>query len=233
TLAVRWPDAPQRLANLDALRALASEYEALCRSDGSACTIVGLLQYFSTAAEVSWDGEEMTANDDQSFTEDAGAVVIMTYHRAKGLEWPVVVLSSLDKGTQDDAFGVHLESEHPEFDPDAPLAGRWIRYWPRLFARRKNGVPLVERVEASVYGQRDRREDLEERARLLYVGMTRARDHLVFATRDKTTWLDELTTHGEPLIRFGEASITVAGPSGTTYAARVWELEPEEEAALP
>lgn len=229
SLAVRWPDAPQRLANLDALRALATEYEALCRSDGSACTIVGLLQYFSTAAEVMWDGEEMTANDDQSFTEDSGAVVITTYHRAKGLEWPVVILSSLDKDPKNDVFGVHLESDHAEFDPDRPLGGRWIRYWPSLFARRRNGVPLVAAVEQTPYGQRDQQEELEERARLLYVGMTRARDHLIFATRPKTAWLDELSADNAPLIKFFDNAITVGGPEPAIYPTRVWELEPEEE----
>lgn len=236
SLAARWPQPAQRLANLDSLRALASEYENLCASDGSACTLIGLLSYLRSAAEVSWDGEEMTANDDQAYTEDDGAVVITTYHRSKGLEWPVVILNSLDKGPRNDAFGIHLESDEPEFDPDQPLRGRWIRYWPNLFSSSKTG--FHEAVGKHRYAHVATQEEMEERARLLYVGATRARDHLIFATRtDKRgapVWLQELADENGPLLSFDSEHAVVRrqqADDAVRVPCRNWHLEPIEEGA--
>lgn len=232
TLAARWPAPQQRLANLDALCALAHEYEEWRASESRACTVAGLLGYFGVAAAEAWDGEEMSANDDQAFTEDDGAVVLMTYHRSKGLEWPVVILSSLHSGPGNDCFGVHLESDRAEFDADAPLDGRWVRFWPKPFGGRTKGVGLFERAAATERMTRVEAEEREERARLLYVGMTRARDHLIFAVRKSTTWLDELDNDGAPLIEFSDGAVLVHGDEMFRYPARSWKFEPAEEGSV-
>ena len=238
-LAARWPAPAQRLANLDALRALASEYEALCTSEGAACTLDGLLSYFYSAAEESWDGEEMTANDDQAYTEDEGAVVITTYHRSKGLEWPVVILSTLDKDPKADAFGIHLESDEPEFNPNAPLEGRWIRYWPNLFSSSKTAFHTA--VAKHRYTEQATNEEMEERARLLYVGATRARDHLVFATRTAKkkgapVWLWELADAEGAILSFEADHAVVRGQTpedALRIPCRHWQLESATEHAAP
>src|SRR6185437_13948750 len=103
------------------------------------------------------------------------------------------------------AFEVTPESLGEGFDPERPLANRAIRYWPwPLGATTK--APLAEAAEQSAEGQLVSMREDKERARLLYVGFTRARDHLVFAARvskgkQKTPWLDALCNpDGEPIV---------------------------------
>ena len=147
----------------------------------------------------------MLASDDQHVPADDGAVVVCTYHKAKGLEWPVVVLANLDRGERRDAFDVAPEFLGGTFDPARPLANRSIRYWPwPLGATQK--APLADAAAESPEGRQVSQREDKERARLLYVGFTRARDHLVLAGRVskqrlKTAWLDALcSADGEPLV---------------------------------
>lgn len=206
-LCARWPDAPQRLGNIDALRALAASYEARCGQEREAGTVAGLLRHFDDLRTERLRRDEMLASDDQHVSADAGAVMVCTYHKAKGLEWPVVVMASLDRTERRHAFEVLPVSDRADsdFDPATPLEGRWIRYWPWPLGGLEK-APLAEAAERSPEGQQVAEREQAERLRLLYVGFTRARDHLVLAARvskgkTKTHWLDELTdATGTPLL---------------------------------
>ena len=88
------------------------------------------------AGEPLWDGTEMRDKDEQHYSQGPHAVVLCTYHRSKGLEWPVVILASLDAAPRADAFGVKIQSPATALDPEHPLDGRWIRYCPRPLAGR-------------------------------------------------------------------------------------------------
>jgi ATP-dependent helicase/nuclease subunit A len=257
-LCARWPDAPQRVANLDALRGIASGYEDRCHQEREAGTVAGLLRYFDDMAAEKLRRDEVIASDDQHVPTDDGAVIVSTYHRAKGLEWPVVVLSSLDKAERRTAWEVCPESdgdrEGASFDPEHPLAGRWIRYWPKPLGGLKK-APLLEAAEQSPEGVRVGKREEKERARLLYVGFTRARDHLVLAVRVATSttkatkkteavvvtkavcqWLDALADEdGEALLALPvgagdgaqDAVVRVRTGKGSAsheVAARVWRL---------
>jgi ATP-dependent helicase/nuclease subunit A len=211
-LCARWPDPAQRIANLDALRATAANYEARCAQEREAATVAGMLRYFEVLRSPSLQGDELLASDDQHVPANDGAVVVCTYHKAKGLEWPVVVLANLDRGERRDAFDVAPESLGGTFDPERPLANRSIRYWPwPLGATQK--APLADAAADSPEGRQVSQREDKERARLLYVGFTRARDHLVLAGRVskqrlKTAWLDALcSADGEPLV---ELPVTAA-----------------------
>ena len=249
-LCARWPDAAQRVANLDALRGIASGYESRCKQEREAGTVAGLLRYFDDMSAVMLRRDEEIASDDQHVPTDDGAVIVSTYHRAKGLEWPVVVLSSLDRAEKRHAFDVCPESEDggKVFDPGNPLAGRWIRYWPWPLGALKSGTSW-EKGKASIEGARVAEREEKERARLLYVGFTRARDHLVIAARVTTTkatkklaavsdaacqWLDALADEeGAPLVALPMGAVdrvtdvvrirTGAGKS-LEVAARVWRF---------
>ncbi|MCA9587530.1 MAG: UvrD-helicase domain-containing protein, partial [Myxococcales bacterium] len=255
-LCARWPDAPQRIANLDALRALAVAYEDRCKEEREAGTIAGLLRHFDEMRSVKLQRDEMIASDDQHVPTDDGAVVVSTYHRAKGLEWPVVVLSSLNKKERRDAFDVCPESDRAAFDPRDPLAGRWIRYWPWPFGTLKT-VPMAEAAEASKEGLAVAEREEKERARLLYVGFTRARDHLVIAarlkrvkgnklvpahTRAECVWLESLShvdaDGASPLVTLpteaedgATDAIKVRTDRGKTLeaAARVWRFTADDD----
>ncbi|MEO8177852.1 MAG: UvrD-helicase domain-containing protein [Deltaproteobacteria bacterium] len=243
-LVLGWPDPEQRSGNVDALRALADRYEQTCRVTGAAASLAGMLHYFDQAREARWDGSEMRASDEQHFSQGPGAVVLCTYHRAKGLEWPVVVLASLDAAPRGDAFGVNIQAPGGALDPARPLEGRWIRYCPRPLAGRKN-FALIEREAQSAAGREARDDELRERARLLYVGFTRARDHLILAVRNKKgklepRWLDELRgADAAPLLRLSAPaaalelqSLVVAG-SQIRVDVRAWEVDLEQTESAP
>jgi ATP-dependent helicase/nuclease subunit A len=238
SLCRRWPDPNQRLANLDALRGLAADYEERCTQRREAATIAGLLRFFDEASEKVLVRDEELASDDQHTSTGPDAVTIVTYHRSKGLEWPVVILSSLHRPAKRTAFEVSPETERTSFDPTDPLGGRWIRYWPWPFGSKKS-APLKEAAATSPEGVAISAREQRERARLLYVGFTRARDHLILTARItktgyKTDWLDELRDEaGGPLVNLPAATqleandpeIAIgAAASALRVPARCWPL---------
>jgi ATP-dependent helicase/nuclease subunit A len=244
TLCARWPNPEQRMANIDALRGLAASYEERCLRRREGATIAGLLRFFNEVAERVLVRDEEIASDDQHMSVGRHAITIATYHRSKGLEWPVVILGSLDRATRRDAFEVSPESDNPAFNAADPLGGRWIRYWPWPYGQMKT-TRLAEAVATSTEGLAVAAREERERVRLLYVGFTRARDHLILAARAgktglKTAWLDELSDDiGKPLLNLPtavdateRAAVGIRGRDGqlTQVAARHWSVSGSIEA---
>ncbi len=240
-LARRWPDLEQRLANLDALRALVAAYENRATYLREAASLQGLLRYFEETQEKVKQQDEERASDEQHVLGSTDAVVLSTYHKSKGLEWPVVILADLDREGRRDVFDVLPESDEDGFDATDPLGKRWIRYWPWPLGLSRKAA-LRDRAESSEVGKRLAQREARERVRLLYVGFTRARDHLVLAVPAtkkgelKCAWLDELRDDAGPLLqlpRVGdhEHTLRLRG-DGETFdvAARVWSLNTSNEA---
>lgn len=167
-----WPEPARRLANLEAVRAEARAYEELCQARGTAATALGLVAHLGEL------GDEAL----QATPAAEDAVHVTTWHGAKGLEWPVVVLSQLDHGREPGAFEVAVEPAD-RFDFAAPLAGRWIRYWPWPYAGLSKGLAFLDAAGRSPEAGRARERHRRERLRILYVGFTRARDLLVAVAR--------------------------------------------------
>ena len=171
-LCLRWGDSEVRQANLDALRAQAAVHEARCAEQGVGCTAASLVTALETLASAGLD--------QQAFFDSDDAVVLSTWHRAKGLEWPVTVLYELEGMRADDGLGVRVVSESA-FDLAAPLAGRWIRFWPHPYHPNQSSAPFHARLEAHPALGPVCEQDERQRLRLFYVGWTRARDRLVLA----------------------------------------------------
>jgi ATP-dependent helicase/nuclease subunit A len=236
-LAVRWPDPEQRLANLEALRALAADYEERCDYQSEAATLQGLLRYFQeTQQPIRQRGEER-ATDEQHVPSSTAAVTISTLHKSKGLEWPVVIVSSLDREGRRDAFDVTPEADRDAFDAADPLGGRWIRYWPwPLAQQQRTTAPIALRAAASSFGRAVAERDHRERVRLLYVAFTRPRDHLILAVPllkkgPKTAWLDELRDEQGALLTLPQPDalhpeVAIRGLAGrVAIAPRMWRLD--------
>ena len=172
-LCARWGEGTNRLANLDVLRAAAITYLSGCESQGTAPTVTGLINHMTTMGEGGTDA--------RASTQDENAVVVSTWHKAKGLEWPVVVLYEVHKEPGRLPLGVNVASDVERTRLEDPLAGRWIRYWPNPYQSSTKRTRFHELVADSDPGrfadERERRETL----RLLYVGWTRARDRVVVA----------------------------------------------------
>jgi len=185
-LVMRWGSPRQRLANLDALRGLARTYEEVCLSARTPATAAGLVMHLHRNIE---SGGNQSANPDEN------GIHVLTYHKSKGLEWPLVILYDLDYSVLGTAFGTAVESPAGAMDPLKPLAGRTIRYWPWPYGAIKRDVQLLNAAARTTEATAARVNATAENLRLLYVGMTRARDYLVLACRFTgfgTAWLDTL-----------------------------------------
>ena len=162
--------ARMRLANLDQLAGLVTQYEDECTSGRQAATLSGLLLWLQDLAQQGLDAMPQL---------DVDAVHVMTHHGAKGLEWPVVVLCDLASDVRDRLWGIQAEPKGA-FDVYRPLHDRFLRYWPWPFGQQKN-VAVADEVAASPTGIKAREDAVEEHKRLLYVSMTRPRDMLILA----------------------------------------------------
>jgi ATP-dependent exoDNAse (exonuclease V) beta subunit len=166
----------QGAANLDALRARAVSFVRLSRHRGGAASPAALVAHLEALAEDLADAQAQAAGD--------GAVTVTTWHAAKGLEWPVVILYELDGTFGRTSLGVHVDdARKAALRLDAPLAGRALRYWPSPFSPRASRTPFHERLARHPIAIAADAGAQREELRLLYVGWTRARDRLVLAGR--------------------------------------------------
>ncbi|SLM89977.1 UvrD-helicase domain-containing protein [Brachybacterium nesterenkovii] len=172
-----WSDPRARRGTLDAIRALAARFTDEAASASEPVTLTGL----RLALDAAETGADLSARPD--------AVWVGTIHAAKGLEWPtVVVMLTAPRSQREGPFGVTVLPA-AELDIAAPLAGRRIRYWPRVLT---TYGPVREGLSADADAQRRAREEQRERGRLQYVALTRAARVSVLCTDAATTPLDGL-----------------------------------------
>jgi ATP-dependent helicase/nuclease subunit A len=217
----RWSAGPdgarERLANLEALLTFAAQYEDLCRGGRQAASIPGLLRWLGELAEQEKDTRAEPA---------LNAVKVLTCHTAKGLEWPVVILTELDYKLKDDMWSLSVQSRSP-FDARTPLADRFIRYWPWPFGGQKT-VDLAEQLKDTPLGLQFRERAREEAQRLLYVSMTRARDMLVLTRPVRDPEGEWIASLGAPWLLPSATADVLTLPTGELIPAVRWELEAEE-----
>lgn len=223
SIATAWgPDAiraAQRQRNLDAFLDLAVTYEDHCTSQHEAATLTGFLFWLEhpTSPEL----------DLQPVVSGGNAVHVLTYHRAKGLEWPVVVATDFHYGWRTRLWNVRVESESPELDLDKPLDGRSIRFYPSVFGKNTKDVPVLDTIMASEDAVDCANAKDAEGRRLAYVGMTRARDTLITALPSRTpragSWIESFNC--DRLLAEGS---TLALPGGVSIATEFRDLATAE-----
>ena len=111
----RWGASADRLLNVEALRGLVAAYQDERKQDRAPATVTDLC---------AWLNEQ---EGKQPASRASDAVTILTYHRAKGLEWPMVILTDLDKEPRNNPFGLHVMSDRTADEIDwrirSPTAG--------------------------------------------------------------------------------------------------------------
>jgi len=189
-----WSNEQQRLDNIDALRKLALDYEETCNRLNSAATLGGFLLWLDELASEGLDQQGKGAG--------ANAINVLTYHKSKGLEWPFVVCHGLPNELRESLWGIRIVRQTSEIDIEHPLANRLLCYWINPYSDQIKGTKLMEVVEAHEAKTHSQKEALAEEARLLYVGLTRARDYLIFPTMPKkpTKWLNRVFHDGNETI---------------------------------
>jgi ATP-dependent exoDNAse (exonuclease V) beta subunit len=189
-IVVRLGNPDQRLDNLDLLRHYAVDYESACNRLHSAASLGGFLLWLSQLADAD--------RDHQGSGDSPDAVNVLTYHRSKGLEYPVTICYNLDQPLKEQVWGINLVPETDTPDLDNILGNRWLRFWVNPYADQLKGTRLEETLSLSEASIQATRIALEEEARLLYVGLTRARDYLIFPTNPKPAkWLNRVFNHGD------------------------------------
>ena len=165
------------MATLEALRDLCREYMSDCALRGTAARQEGFIRYFNEAKK---EGAAAVGGD---------CIQVMTYHKAKGLEWPVVVLSSLDYEPNSSPFGVRVIQDGA-FDATQPLENRTLQYVPAPFgAKRKDEISPFKDKGIDEFDKQLREvqaREKEEAKRLMYVGVTRAKDEVIFFAKRET-----------------------------------------------
>ncbi|MDP9883158.1 ATP-dependent exoDNAse (exonuclease V) beta subunit [Sinomonas atrocyanea] len=214
-----WSAPERRLRNLDAFRGAVELYYERCRALREPATLRGFLDFF--------------ASDEHESAENSGpdVVNVLTYHRAKGLEWPVVVMESLDREAKARPFGTGVEQTR-ELDLADPLAGRWIRLWPSPFPY--GGSALDQRAQQSEAAARFLAREQRNQARLMYVGMTRAAHTTVLTAKNGSPGLlNDLGIEGLVTWKAGEhpADGPVTVCRETAVPARLACLQPAEPEA--
>ena len=221
-LASRWSTTPHeartRIANIDELLALGLTYEDDCRAARKPVTVSGLLRWLEALADGKDDCRAVTADR---------SVRVLSCHGAKGLEWPVVVVTGLGEGARTALWSVRARTEGA-FDPQQPLANRFVHFWLKTWGARKQPQAAAN-AEACELAKTMQDDAIAESKRLLYVGLTRARDMNVLVSFVRKSvpqrcWIEEAK----------EAVATLFGPTGTvalpdgvkvSRLSQVWSVE--------
>lgn len=133
-------------------------------------------------ADMTANWSEATRSKDGHVDADGSAVTLMTIHGAKGLEWPVVVMAKM--------------MSPPETGVDCVTETDGRLWSVNVFGR---AVPAAEPAR-----QQDEIDSAEERQRLVYVAMTRARDLLLLprhgAPAKANYWVSQVDLQMGPLL---------------------------------
>ncbi len=179
-------------AIFDVMIQAAQTYEERCVQMTLPATLSGFLDYMSQTPPMS--------------SGDRDGVNLVTYHGAKGLEWRHVILIDLDYDPIEEKrlirrsfFGVHARRvERCSQDNLYPEARITVLPW--LFDS-SSSVNAPEEYLARIASSKELQQIVEseryEAARLLYVGVTRARDALSLAVyRTKPLkWFQQIGLH--------------------------------------
>ncbi len=165
---MRWPDGEQQRANLLRLLAEAGEFmdanrEALAYGGFHGAGVQTFLAWLAARVELK-DGDKQP----EPRVLDEDAIVLTTWHSAKGREWPVVAVCGLDKEVK--AKLPKLCLGYASFEDLSNLLEKArLEYSPK-FAAPETDEKFI--TELQPVAEREAR-------RLLYVALTRARDKLV------------------------------------------------------
>ena len=150
------PGGDRRALNLEMLSEYAAEYEA-----GSFSGLYSFVRYLEQIIDSEQDLEEASG------AEAGNSVRIMSIHRSKGLEFPIVFVGGMGKQLtdQDSTKSVIISSDH----------GIGAKYTDLTLRRRKDTYRrfLIQKMMQMDF--------MGEELRLLYVAMTRAKQKLIMA----------------------------------------------------
>ena len=148
------PVGTQRISNLRLIIDKASRFEEM--SHGG---LYGFLRYIE-----SMQSSDKTDSEAKTISESENVVRVMSVHKSKGLEFPVVIFANASKLTEGGGSSVQIKI-HRAHGIGLPIVNRQD-HWRRTSMLQK----MI--AESSL------KEKIEEEIRILYVALTRAKDGL-------------------------------------------------------
>lgn len=195
----KWGKADQRQRNLQAIIEDAKTFDTNAETIGKASTIEHYLDHL--------DNEDEDVIVNKGFFQDG--VQVLTYHKSKGLQWNVVILCSLGDKSLDEktlkkrfAVGVnYVRMSQP--NADQMYSDYYLTCLPDFFSSPKTNLldAMLNDIETlGTYHRYAARLSYEAR-RLLYVGVTRARDYLITTSQVKSKMYWLLSSGINPVIK--------------------------------
>ena len=173
-----WDNALAEEINLQVLIDLARKYEDSATKLAQPATAAGFIEFFTGQKQ------EGAANED--------GVRLYTYHKSKGLEWKVVIMLSLDNDASDATkiatrcmLGCHhrREQQPTAENLNPPMTISLVR---NIYGKTDVAKAAVTaRLQKHPLWESVSEQEIAENERLLYVGVTRARDILILAPKEK------------------------------------------------
>ena len=177
-LAHSWENTLAEVTNLQVLIDLAKKYEDSATKLARPATVAGFIDFFT--------------NQQQQGAANEEGVRLYTYHKSKGLEWKVVIMLSLDNDAADatkiatlSMLGCHhrREQQPTAENPNPPMTISLVR---NIYGDKKEEKSAVtSRLQQHPLWESVSEHEIAENARLLYVGVTRAREILILAPKEK------------------------------------------------
>jgi ATP-dependent exoDNAse (exonuclease V) beta subunit len=161
-------DAAQRLrvvGNVTRAIAVARQYE-----NGVSPSLAGCAQWLDTALRAGRAIEEP-----EWMEPDADAVRVMTVHASKGLEFPVVAVMRMERGSRPRILTTVVASKHM----GVALSDMPDMMKPDADEKDPEGEPEVKMYSLKWERALEAQSELEESTRLFYVAATRAQDSLI------------------------------------------------------
>ncbi len=135
-----------------------ASYLQLARSRGEGRDLQAFLH------EVELAGADLSKESELADRDQGNRVQVMTAHASKGLEFPVVILAAMGRGTGTDYGGASFTLRHG-------LGVKWMHAEAGVV---KDSWQIANAAET-------KQREQEEMHRLLYVAMTRAEEHLILS----------------------------------------------------
>ena len=165
-LVAMWGDAEIRRSNISRVLQLAKSFDRHC-------DILDIEK--ATYADYAKYMDDSKAKDELNL--DSPSVKILTMHKSKGLEWPIVIYYDFDSDFAED--GKILEREFFGIREQRLQETYWLRVFPPI-----SGTALPQLYQESYFRDSKQRVEADE-TRLRYVSLTRARDILITIREDK------------------------------------------------